>query len=377
MTYRTGRNNPALDMYNMIGFCPSEILKREARFVFRNLVDASDKEVMGIQNELISFITQKVFKLSNRRAEGLVLHSGSEANEVAMLLAKKKTGKRLVVTSNLGHISIKRACEKLGMDILSLDVDTNTFRVNQAKLRQVLKKHIDKIALLNITYGTTNFGTGEDFEFNEEIAILCRESRVWVHVDAAYGGFIMNLSGYGDRAWQTSSLTYSITVDPHKFIGVLGCGVLLLANPQDKKLIGPEVTYFRGNTTALGTTRSAYPAAVALATMKQFGISGLKKLAKLCVMNAQLVGRRLEETGLSVVAPIRSGLVPIALNSERDIEYVRTGLLKRGFKVSPINISGGDYQILGIRIVVTPNPLRKLSNLIAFTKALIDIHKTV
>jgi len=361
-------------MYNMIGYCPSEILKSETRFLFRNLVDASDQKVFAIQSELIAFIAEKVFKLPSKRTEGLVLYSGSEANEAAMLLAKRESGKRVVVTSSIAHASIDRACEKLEMEILKLDVESETFKVSSAALKEVLEKSGDKIAFLNITHGTTKLGTSEDFIFDDELANICRDKKVWVHIDAAYGGFVMNLARNRDRVWQGSRITRSVTVDPHKFIGVLGCGVLWLTNPADKKFIGPEVAYFQGHTTALGTTRSAYPAAVALAVMNQYGINGLEKLARTCVRNAQWVARKLEGAGLSMIAPIQSGVVPVALSSPRDVDYVRTELLKQGFKVSPINISGSDYQMFGVRIVVTPSPLRKLSNLKLFVKALIDIH---
>lgn len=149
----------------------------------------------------------------------------------------------------------------------------------------------------------------------------------------------------------------------------------MLTNPADKKFIGPEVVYFQGNTTALGTTRSAYPAAVALAVMNKLGIPGLKKLAQECVKHAQWVAKKLEKVGLSMIAPVNSGVVPIALNSEREAEQVRTQLLKNGFKVSSINVGSGDDKIVGMRIVVTPNPLRKLSNLEMFTEVLIDTYR--
>lgn len=363
-----------LDLYNMIGFCPTKIVKGKTNFAFRNLVDASDAEVIKIQKDLIGFLGEQIFSLPREKTDGLVLHSGTEANETALLIAKRATGKNLVVASNISHSSIERAAEKLGMDFLKLDVDRDTFKVNQKKLEDVLQKEGDKIAVLNITYGTTKLGTGEDFIFDGTLEKIASEKKIWVHTDAAYGGMVMNLAGFEDRKWQKSSLVRSITVDPHKFVGVLGCGVLLLTNPADKKLIGPEVIYFRGNTTAIGTTRSAYPAATALATIEFFGIEKLKKLAKTCVKNAKFVGKNLQKAGLTLIAPIQSGVVPIAMNSESEVEQFKTELLAKGFKVSPINIVNGDYKIFGIRIVVTPKLETRLANLKSFSQALIDVH---
>lgn len=359
-----------LDMYNMIGYCPEEILVGQAKFALRNIADASDTELMTLQHDLIRFLSDELIKLPSQSNGGIVLHSGSEANEVALLLAKRATGRRIVVASNLSHTSIMNSCQKLDMELVNMEVDRPGFQVSTDAINDVLRKHGNDIAVLSVTYGTTKLGTQQDFLLNEETAGLLEKFGIWVHVDAAYGGFMLSLLQRDVPAWKTLSTLRSVTVDTHKFVGALGCGVLLLHNQDDKKHVGAEVVYFEGNASALGTTRSAYPLATAMATVRHFGISGLYELAKNCNDKAVKVADDIEALGFDLLAPIIAGVVPIALSSFQEVEYTKSSLNKEGFKVSPVIIPFASGNLYGIRIVVTPKNTMTAATLKAFVKAL-------
>lgn len=345
----------------------------QARFALRNLAYARDEEVMRMERELITFCAQTCFNRLSRSIDGVVVSSGTEANEVAALIAKRSTGRRRIIVSNLRHLSLDRHAEKLDMDLHVLDTDKETFKVPTVRLKEALDGN--DIAMIVITHGATQLGTSEDFEFDHEIETLVRRKKIWVHIDAAYGGMVMNLAGCNDRAWQTSALVRSLSVSAHKFIGVLGCAALLLTNPKDKKLIGPEAFHFPGNVTALGTMRSAYPLAIAHASMRLLGTTGMKKLAKKCVTKARWVGTMLRDAGLTLTTPIQSSIVPVTLSSEEESIHVREQLLKKGFRASRVTLSARDWRLHGIRIVVNPQPHMTKANLAAFGEALIEIHR--
>lgn len=376
---KTQREGP-IDMYNMSGFANLSILTEQIKFKIRNLVDSGDVEIQEIQNELLGILATELFELP-RETQGLILHSGSEANEAALYMARQATGKNLVLTSNLTHQSIVRACEKLEMTPIQIDVDPETYEIYDSELNKVLKEYYDQLAAVVITTGTTQLGNAEGygnfFDYNSPEMSLSKKKSIWVHIDAAYGGTIMNLRRDNDERLIPMTpplIARSITVDPHKFVGVYGCAALLLPNKKDKELIGPEAPYFKSRAAALGTTRSAFEAAVALATMKALGRSGLEKLALQCYERAEWVADELERHGLKIMAK-QSGVVPIELDSEKEVKYMQEALKKEGFLVSPIHIKGKSYDKWGIRIVVTPKAEMTKDNLDRFIKATIKVYK--
>ena len=73
--------------------------------------------------------------------------------------------------------------------------------------------------------GATNTGAVDPLA---GLADVCREHGVWLHVDAAYGGFAA-LTERGRRALAGLELSDSVTLDPHKWLyQPLGCGCLLV-----------------------------------------------------------------------------------------------------------------------------------------------------
>ena len=75
--------------------------------------------------------------------------------------------------------------------------------------------------------GTTNTGAVDDLE---GLAELCARERLWLHVDAAYGGFFL-LTEEGRRTLAGISRADSVVLDPHKGLFLpYGTGSLLVRN---------------------------------------------------------------------------------------------------------------------------------------------------
>lgn len=73
--------------------------------------------------------------------------------------------------------------------------------------------------------GTTNTGAVDDLS---ALADLCARERLWLHVDAAYGGFFM-LTERGRRAMAGIERADSVVLDPHKGLFLpYGTGALLV-----------------------------------------------------------------------------------------------------------------------------------------------------
>ncbi len=77
--------------------------------------------------------------------------------------------------------------------------------------------------------GTTNTGAVDDLS---ALADLCARERLWLHVDAAYGGFFL-LTGEGRRRMAGIERSDSIVLDPHKGLFLpYGTGALVVRDGE-------------------------------------------------------------------------------------------------------------------------------------------------
>jgi glutamate/tyrosine decarboxylase-like PLP-dependent enzyme len=88
--------------------------------------------------------------------------------------------------------------------------------------------------------GTTNTGAIDPMH---AVADVCEREKLWMHVDAAYGGFAV-LTDSGRRDMDGMQRADSITLDPHKCLYVpFECGCLMVREPRklfDTYAIFPE-----------------------------------------------------------------------------------------------------------------------------------------
>ncbi|MEO1338204.1 MAG: pyridoxal-dependent decarboxylase, partial [Myxococcota bacterium] len=83
--------------------------------------------------------------------------------------------------------------------------------------------------LICATAGSTMTGSIDPLD---ALADIAEAEDLWLHVDAAYGGFFM-LTEYGRAAMQGISRAHSITLDPHKSLFIpYGTGALLVRNGE-------------------------------------------------------------------------------------------------------------------------------------------------
>jgi glutamate/tyrosine decarboxylase-like PLP-dependent enzyme len=362
-------------MYAFVGYCTRKIFDLSAPFAFQTLTFAHHPGVQKLQSDLIRFCSEKVFRLPAR--EGFVLYSGSEANEVAFLIAKRENKRKVVIASNLEHSSVENSCAKLDLDLKIVDVDAKTFQSDPQLLVKKLREQPTGRAILSVTYGTTQLGTVENCILAPEVKKVLREKNVWLHIDAAYGGFILGMAHKIPRGWsEIFALAHSITVDPHKFVGIWGCSVLLLKKKSYKQLIGPEVPFFGASNTALGTTRSAFPAATAMNTIRQLNYDGLHALALDCYKKAEYITAQLKKNHIPLlILELVTPNIPLWMPSKQTRDRVEEELYKKGFLVSPIQIIGKKYHVWGLRVAVTPRDGASWKNIKEFTSVLIRTYK--
>jgi glutamate/tyrosine decarboxylase-like PLP-dependent enzyme len=171
------------------------------------------------------------------QAAGVLVSGGSAANLTALACAREaQVGSMrddlVVYVSDQAHSSVARAARNLG------------FRQNQVRVIPTddeLKMRVDLLEsamdadvadgrrpiFVSANGGATNSGAVDPLE---DLVDLCDQRDVWLHVDAAYGGFAV-LDERGRRQLEGMAGADSITLDPHKWLyQPYECGCLLVKN---------------------------------------------------------------------------------------------------------------------------------------------------
>ena len=173
-------------------------------------------------------------------SSGLLTSGGSAANLTAMVAARHLSVERGADVSSLtvyasaqAHSSVLRAAWIAGLDrrnIRIVEVD-ELYRMRGNHLAELVAA--DREAGLSpcmvvASAGTTNTGSVDALH---EIADFCRDQQLWLHVDAAYGGFAV-LTEEGKRLLSGIERADSVTLDPHKWLFVpFECGCLMVREP--------------------------------------------------------------------------------------------------------------------------------------------------
>ncbi|MCX5378947.1 aminotransferase class V-fold PLP-dependent enzyme [Streptomyces sp. NBC_00091] len=166
------------------------------------------------------------------RADALLTTGGTEANQLALLLARERHGPRLAVLHGANaHHSVPRAAWLLGLPPATA-LPTPTGTLDPATLDAALA-HTPGPALVTATAGTTDAGLIDPLD---ALADVCDRHRAELHVDAAYGGALA-LSPRHRAKLTGLHRARSITLDLHK-LGWQPVAAGLLVVP-DTTLLAP------------------------------------------------------------------------------------------------------------------------------------------
>jgi glutamate/tyrosine decarboxylase-like PLP-dependent enzyme len=229
--------------------------------------------------------------------------------------------KLVVYASDQAHSSVTRAAWIAGVpraNLRSLPVDDH-FRVRMDDLRQALAR--DRSAGLVpcavvAGAGTTNTGATDPLP---ELAAFCRKEQIWLHVDAAYGGFAA-LTPKGRACLEGIGLADSVSLDPHKWLYVpFECGSLMVRDPgllREAFHILPDymrdLTPGRGevNFADYGEQLSRYSRALKVwLCVSYYGTDALSAAIASSMERAELAERLVRELpDLQVLSPARLGV---------------------------------------------------------------------
>ncbi|MFD5240034.1 lysine decarboxylase DesA [Streptomyces tendae] len=155
-------------------------------------------------------------------ADGVFTSGGTQSNLQALLLAREEAktedfASLRIFASEVSHFSVKKSAKLLGLGpdaVVSVPVDRDKRMQTVALARELERCARDGLVPMAVvaTGGTTDFGSIDPLP---EIAGLCEQYGVWMHVDAAYGCGLLASLKYRDRITGIERAD-SVTVDYHK-----------------------------------------------------------------------------------------------------------------------------------------------------------------
>jgi aromatic-L-amino-acid/L-tryptophan decarboxylase len=172
-------------------------------------------------------------------AGGTLVTGGSIANMTALACAREHLVGAMrddvvAYVADQTHSSVPRAARVLGFrpdQVRVLPVDRE-YRMVPRMLAAAMDADASagrRPLFVSANGGATNTGAVDPLP---AIAEVCRERGVWMHVDAAYGGFAA-LTERGRAALSGIELADSITLDPHKWLyQPYECGCVLVRNAR-------------------------------------------------------------------------------------------------------------------------------------------------
>jgi aromatic-L-amino-acid/L-tryptophan decarboxylase len=151
--------------------------------------------------------------------QGIATSGGSMANLAAVATAHAAQGDGVVYFSDQTHSCVAKALRLMGIPSrLQRIVDTGTdLRLSVDALRAAIETDLafgDQPSIVVATAGSTNTGAVDDLF---EIADLCEQHGLWLHIDGAYGG-PARLTADGARVLRGIERADSLVIDPHKWM---------------------------------------------------------------------------------------------------------------------------------------------------------------
>jgi tyrosine decarboxylase/aspartate 1-decarboxylase len=301
--------------------------------------------------------------LHGENCVGFLVSGGTEANLMALLAARNiaGVGQPEVVLPESAHFSFTKICNLIGLKAVYAGLDSS-FRVDSALVEKCISKNT--VAVVG-TAGTAELGVIDPID---ELANLASKHKVWMHVDAAFGGLVIPFLTNAKYRFDFSlEPVKSITVDPHKMgMSAIPGGGIIFRDKKTLDSIKTETPYLTdGLQYTLVGTRTGAAAASASAVFSSLGMEGFTKVVGDCMKTTQLLTNGLKTAGFNLV--VEPTLNIVAFRSNQGTKYLAEKLWERGWFISYIP----RYDC--IRIVVMPHV--KKQHALALLKDLVKIEK--
>jgi len=245
-----------------------------------------EKEVINMLGELLHAPSlRNSGKLSYGDFCGYLTTGGTESNIQAIRAMKNLCAHRKpqirnpnIVIPDSAHFSFDKIANMLGIEIIRASLDSE-FRVDLASVEKLTDENT--IGLVGIA-GNTEFGQVDPIESLSELSL---EKDLFLHIDAAFGGFVIPfLEKSYPFDFEVPGVT-SVAIDPHKMgLSTIPSGALLFRSNSFIDSLQVKTPYLTTKSQfTLTGTRSGASAAATYAVMKHLGREGYRKNVEYCM----------------------------------------------------------------------------------------------
>jgi tyrosine decarboxylase/aspartate 1-decarboxylase len=274
--------------------------------------------------------------------QGYVASGGTEANLQAVRAARtlSDSAKPNVVAPESAHFSFRKAADVLDVELRLAPTDDD----RRADLAEVRRLADEDTSLVVGVAGTTEYGRVDPVP---SLAGVAAEVDALLHVDAAWGGFVLPFT---DWEWNFDHAPVdTMTIDPHKMgRAPVPAGGFLARDEAVLDALAVDTPYLESTSQATLTgTRSGAGVAGAHAAMDALWPEGYRENYERGQENAEWIADALGSRGYDVVEPV---LPLIAADIPRaEIEALQA----EGWRVSPT--ATGE-----LRVVCMPHVTREM-----------------
>ncbi len=348
------------------------------------LAEELSPSISKLENDICKWLSKKIG--FNEDSGGIVASGGTLNNLNALVTAKYSSGlicnnKAVIITSADAHVSIKKCAKILGVE------DKNIYIVHTDKngcmhipsFIKLLNSLIDngrKIFAVVATFGTTIRGALDPIN---EIGNVCKEKKIWFHIDASIGGVFLLTNNKLDNINNLNLCNAnSITINPQKLIGIAKTSSLLLVS--DFKTLknsfqtglpyidSPDDVINRGE---LGVQGSRPAEIIKLWLGLRFlGMQGIEKILKESLLKKSIFIEKLDEKKFEIYSgPLHIvSFLPKKMNAEESNNWTlkaKKFLMEKNYMISRPFYKGQYY----LRVVfgnfnTTTLHISELTNLI-------------
>lgn len=313
--------------------------KTYMKFIETNLGDAElFKGTKELEKKAIDFVADLLHAPSGY--SGIMTSGGTESNITALWICRELKKADEVLIPKLAHFSFEKAASLLKMKTRIVE---GKYMI---KAKDFKKAATEKTKCGVAIAGNTTFGYVDEIE---EIAEFCRDENIFLHIDAAFGGFVIPFLYKIPFDFRLKGVS-SMSVDAHKMgMSPIPSGFLLLRKNWLKTIeVRSKCTHTKFQASLLGT-RPGAAAAASYAVMHYLGKEGYKKIVRKCMDVTKHLTELLDKGNIKYVDPVLN-VVAIKV---RDAIGVAEKLKKLGWMI------GFDEENEVIRIVVMPHVKKK------------------
>ncbi|MCT4664770.1 MAG: aminotransferase class I/II-fold pyridoxal phosphate-dependent enzyme [Flavobacteriales bacterium] len=309
------------------------------------------KGTQRLERELISLVSEEIFRAEPKSIDGYVAPGGTEANIQAMWCYRNYYQKEFganpqeicLIYSQDSHYSMPKAANLLALDQEIIKVNPESRKWDLEDLAQKVsnrKTTGTKYFIVIANCSTTMFGSVDDLDAICDF--FTRENLTFkLHIDAAYGGFIYPFTDEESQYHFKNPHITSMTIDGHKMLQApYGTGLFLVRKGFIQYCKTEEASYVQGKDYTICGSRSGANAISMWMILHLHGSQGWKMNMEKLIQRSDDICNRLEKRGVEFFRNPHINIITMKA------QYIPKEVAEKNFLVSDNHENPNWYKIV-------------------------------